>query len=414
MTERTDVHIRHAAKRPGHPVLKGITWLVAATAGFGLVFVQTYKTQVESHITTEDIAPLLGPDRPAAALPPADGSSGRPVNILLMGSDDRSGGNAAIGGKNSGKLNDTTLILHISADRSRIEVVSIPRDTMVKLSECERSDGSIQKAYSGQFNESFGNGARTTGLNSDGAACTVRTVESLTDIHIDHYAVIDFVGFVNMVDAVGGVPMCIPTEYADAYSGTYLSPGPQVLNGPQSVAYVRMRKGINTTGSDLDRIDRQQEFLKNLASKILSAQMLYRPQDVTNFVKAVADSLTVDEELGSLDYLAGLAYSLRGLDPSTGIVMSTAPVETYPADHYRVQFSNKASAMWAAIIADQPIAPLLDAQSNSPSNAVGADAGTPATGGAAPAIDAGPPATEGAAPAVDPSSQDGILAACAS
>lgn len=400
MTEQTDVRVRHAAKRRGHPVLKAITWLVAGVSGFGLVFVQTYKTQAESHITTEDIAPLLGPNRPAAALPPADGASGKPVNILLMGSDDRSGGNAAIGGKNSGKLNDTTLIMHISADRSRIEVVSIPRDTMVKLSECQRSDGTVQKPYFGQFNETFGNGARGTGLNSDGAACTVRTVESLTGIFIDHYAVVDFVGFVGMVEAVGGVPMCIPVKYADAYSGTYLDPGPQVLNGQQAVSYVRMRKGTNTTGSDLDRIDRQQQFLKNLASKVLSAEMLYRPQDITNFIKAVADSLTVDPKLGDLDYLGGLAFSLRSLDPSTGIIMATAPVETYPADPNKVQFSSKAPALWAAIVADQPIAPLLDKQSASPAN-------TPIDAGAATPAD---PGTEGAA--VDPNSQEGILAAC--
>ena len=111
--------------------------------------------------------------------------------------------------------------------------------------------------------------------------------------------------------------------------------------------YVRMRHGINTSGSDLDRIDRQQEFLKNLASKVLSAQMLYRPQDVTNFIKAVADSLTVDHDLGNLDYVGGLAYSLRSINPSTGITFATAPIEAYPPNpKNRVQFSGKATAIW--------------------------------------------------------------------
>jgi len=400
MTEQTDVHIRHAAKRPGHPVLKGITWLVAATAGFGLVFVQTYKAQVESHITTEDISQLLGPDRPAAALPPVDGSSGAAVNILLMGSDDRSGENASIGGKEGGKRNDTTLIMHISADRSRIDVVSIPRDTVVKIPDCDRSDGSSQKGWTDLFNVAFANGA-AKGSNADGAACTIKTVEKLTGIPIDHWAVIDFVGFRDMVDAVGGVPVCIPVKYADAYSGTYLDPGPQVLDGSQAIGYVRMRHGKNVSGSDLDRIDRQQEFLKNLASKVLSAQMLYRPQDVTNFIKAVADSLTVDNDLGSLDYVGGLGFSMRNLNPSTGLVFATAPVVGDPTNANHVIFSSKAAAIWQAIIADQPIAPLLDAQSNSPANT--------ATGAA---TDPGTPATDGAAPAVDPNSQEGILAAC--
>ena len=255
MTEQIDVHIRHAAKRPGHPVLKGLTWLVAGAAGFGLVYVQTTVKQFESRITVEDISPLLGPDRPAAALPPADGSSGRAVNILLMGSDDRSGENAAIGGKEGGKRNDTTLILHLSADRSRIDVVSIPRDTVVKIPNCDRSDGSSQKGWTDMFNVAFSNGA-AKGSNADGAACTIKTIETLTDIHIDHWAVIDFVGFRDMVNAVGGVPMCIPEQYADAYSGTYLNAGPQVLDGSQAISYVRMRHGKNTSGSDLDRSDR--------------------------------------------------------------------------------------------------------------------------------------------------------------
>ncbi len=400
MTEQIDVHIRHAAKRPGHPVLKGLTWLVAGAAGFGLVYVQTTVKQFESRITVEDISPLLGPDRPAAALPPADGSSGRAVNILLMGSDDRSGENAAIGGKEGGKRNDTTLILHLSADRSRIDVVSIPRDTVVKIPNCDRSDGSSQKGWTDMFNVAFSNGA-AKGSNADGAACTIKTIETLTDIHIDHWAVIDFVGFRDMVNAVGGVPMCIPEQYADAYSGTYLNAGPQVLDGSQAISYVRMRHGKNTSGSDLDRIDRQQEFLKNLASKVLSAQMLYRPQDVQDFVMAVADSLTVDADLGDLTFVGGLAYSLRGVDPSTGLVFSTAPVEAYPADHNRVQFSKKAKAVWQAIIADQPIAPLLDAQSGSPANT-----------GATPGTDGGAVAPDGGTAVVDPNSQEGILAAC--
>ena len=120
------------------------------------------------------------------------------------------------------------------------------------------------------------------------------------------------------------------------------------------------------TGSDLDRIDRQQEFLKNMAKKVLSAEMLYRPQDITNFLGAVADSLTVDPQMGDLTYVAGLGFSLRNLDPSAGIVMATAPIGTYPADPNRVQFTSAADAVWSALATDQPIAPLLDSQSASP------------------------------------------------
>ena len=141
----------------------------------------------------------------------------------------------------------------------------------------------------------------------------------------------------------------------------------------------------------------RQEFLKNMASKVLSADMLYRPQEVADFIGAVADALTVDESLGDLDYVAGLAFSLRNLNPGSGIVMATAPVETYPQDKNRVQLSKKAQAVWDAIIADQPIAPYLDNQSANPINEP---------------VDPSAPATPPAEGEVDPHSEEGILAAC--
>ncbi len=361
------VRVRHATKTRTHRVLRGFAWTLAAAAGFGLVFAQTYKTKLEAEFVTEDITPLLGPDRPAAPKNPVDGASGVPVNILLMGSDDRSGENGAIGGKEAGKRNDTTLIMHISADRSRIDVVSIPRDTVVRISDCDRSDGTSQRGWNGLFNIAFANGAEN-GSNADGAACTIKTVESVTDVFIDHFVVVDFVGFRDMVDAVGGVPMCIPNDVRDDYSGTNLTAGPQVLNGSQALAFARMRHGNGLSGSDLDRIDRQQELLKNLASKVLSAEMLYRPQDLTNFVKAVAGSMTMDEGFGDFDTLTGLAFSMRSINPNTDITFATAPVTGDPTDSNHVIFSSKADAVWQAIIDDRPIAPLLDAQSSAPVN----------------------------------------------
>lgn len=408
MSETQYVRARHATKITGHPILKFIAFSAIAVVSFGTVFAQTFVDKIEARITTENIDPLLGPDRPEIVVNPEDGAAGRALNIVLMGSDDRSGENAAIGGVEQGKRNDTTIIMHVSADRQRVELVSIPRDTMVQIENCERSDGTSQRGWHAEFNVAFANGA-ANGNNADGAACTVKTIEALTNVYIDHFAVIDFVGFRDMVNAVNGVPMCIPVEYADAYSGTYLSPGPQVLNGDQAISYVRMRKGKNVTGSDLDRIDRQQEFLKNLARKVLSAEMLYRPQEVTNFIKAVADSLTVDEKLGDVNYLGGLAFSLRHLDPGNGIVMATAPVETYPADHNRVQFSRKAPAIWEALRNDQPIAPLLDQQSASPANEVGVSDST--AGGS---TDAGGANGEGGSSSVDidQHSEQAILDAC--
>ena len=401
------VRVRHATTTRRHRVLNGFVWTLAAVAGFGLVFTQMSLAKWDDTLVTVNIDPLLGPDRPAAPQNPVDGASGVPVNVLLMGSDDRSGENGVIGGQEAGKRNDTTLIAHISADRSRIDVVSIPRDTVVRIADCDRSDGTSQRGWTGLFNIAFANGAEN-GSSSDGAACAIKTVESLTDIYIDHFVVVDFVGFQDMVDAVGGIPMCIPNDVEDAYSRTDLSAGPQVLDGREALAYARMRHGTGLTGSDLDRIDRQQELLKNLASKVLSAEMLYRPQDLTNFVKAVAGSMTMDEGFGDFNTLTGLAFSMRGINPNTDVTFATAPIIGDPNDSNHVIFSSDAPAVWQAIINDQPIAPLLDAQSNAPVNDSTIATGTGGTDpSAAPSSPAATPAGGSTAP-----SQEDILNAC--
>lgn len=368
LTTHVNTRIRHATRAKSHRVLKALTLLVAGVLGFGIVFSQTLVQQVESRITTHNISPLLGDDRPPPALPPDDAAKGRALNILLMGSDDRSGVNAQIGGKAEGQRNDTTIIMHISADRQRVEMLSIPRDSMVRLAECTRSDGSVQKSYFGMFNEAYANGGKY-GSKSDAAVCTIRTVESLTGIRIDHWAIVDFAGFQSMVDAVGGVPMCIPHDVWDPYSGLNIGAGPQVLNGTQALQYARARHGTGFTGSDLDRIDRQQILLKNLARKVIGAEVLLNPKELFAFISAAAESVTMDEELGNIDgYTLGLGLSMRDLKPSTGIVMGTVPVKGWTQDKNRLEFTSQATKVFAAMANDQPIAPLLDTSSASPAN----------------------------------------------
>jgi LCP family protein required for cell wall assembly len=398
--------VRHATQVKRHPVVHGLIWAFAAALGFAIVFTQTAVQQVEARIETHNVSPLLGDDRPAPALPPDDAAKGRALNILLMGSDDRSGENAAIGGKEAGQRNDTTIIMHISADRSRVELLSIPRDSMVRLAQCERSDGSTQKSYTGMFNEAFANGGKF-GSKSDAAACTMRTVESLTNIRIDHWAVVDFVGFQAMVDAIGGVPMCIPKAVKDKYSGLDLPAGPQVLDGTEALQYARARHGTGFSGSDLDRIDRQQILLKNLARKVVGAEVLFNPKDLFGFISAAAQTVTMDEQLGNIDgYSVGLGLSLRNLNTKTGIVMATVPVKGYAPDPNRVEFSAAAAPIFAAMASDQPIAPLLDKTSASPANdpEAGQEPSTPAS-----------PGTDGGTGTEPPrETEEEILASCAS
>lgn len=368
MSQPETIRVRHATRTPGHPVLRAVLWTIAAVAGFGIVLAQTAVQRVESQIETYNLNPQLGDDRPAPALPPEDGAKGRALNILLMGSDDRSGANEALGGYEAGQRNDTTIIMHISADRQRIEMLSIPRDSMVRLAQCTRSDGSVQKPYTGMFNEAFANGGKF-GSKADAAVCTIKTVEALTNIRIDHWAVVDFVGFEAMVNAVDGVPMCIPHDVYDPYSGLSLSAGPQVLDGTQALQFARARHGTGFSGSDLDRIDRQQQLLKNLARKVVGAEVLFKPTSLTGFISAAASSVVMDEQLADINgYSAGLAFSLRNFDTRTGLVMATVPVKGYAPDPNRVEFASSAQAIFAAMAADQPIAPLLDSNSASPAN----------------------------------------------
>ncbi len=376
MSAPTTRTVRHATRRPGHPVLTGFAWAAATLVGFGAVLTQTYVSKAEAQITTIDIEALLGPDRPAPALPPADGAAGLALNIVLIGSDARDGENESIGGYEAGMRSDTALLMHISADRSRVEVISFPRDSMVKLAPCTRANGTTQRTYTGMFNEAFANGATGAADSATamayGAACTIATIESLTNIRVDHYAVVDFSGMVRTVDAVGGVPMCIQKDVYDKYTGLDLKAGPIVMDGYTATQYARMRHGTGLSGSDLDRIDRQQILLKNLARKVMGTEVLFNPKALTDFLAAALSSVTVDPQLGDITYDAGLAFSLRNLNLSEDLIMGTVPVRGYAPDPNRVEFIPQASAaIFAAIANDQPIVDLLDKQSTSPANDLG-------------------------------------------
>jgi anionic cell wall polymer biosynthesis LytR-Cps2A-Psr (LCP) family protein len=160
-----------------------------------------------------------------------------------------------------------------------------------------------------------------------------------------------------------------------------------VLNGVQALQYARARHGNGFSGSDLDRIDRQQQLLKNLARKVVGADVLFNPKDLFAFISATAQTVTMDEQLGNIDgYSVGLGLSLRNLDPKAGIVMATVPVKGYAPDPNRVEFAAGAPAIFAALAQDQPMAPLLDKNSASPANdpeaAAAPDPAAPPAGGA--------------------------------
>ncbi|WP_165959311.1 LCP family protein, partial [Actinomadura sp. KC345] len=265
------------------------------------------------------------------------------LNILLMGSDSREGENARYGVE-PGQRSDTTILLHISPGGESAIGISFPRDSMVQMPSCKKEDGAVVPAQFGQINAAFSNG---------GAACTWRTIESLTKIHIDHYVEVDFTGFKRVVDALGGVEICVPRPINDPKAELRLKAGRQTVRGDQALGYVRTRYALGN-GSDLDRIKRQQAFMASIVKKATGKGMLTDPGRTYDFLSAVAKSIKADEDL-TLSVMQKLAGSLREM--SAGKVrFVTVPVQPYPQDPNRVQFDQaQAEPLFRAVREDNKV-----------------------------------------------------------
>ena len=274
--------------------------------------------RLDGQIDRENLDGRLGDNRPEKL----NGS----LNILLIGSDSRRGSNARYGSE-PGQRSDTTILLHISPGGEEAIGISFPRDSMVQMPPCKKKDGTTVPAQFGMINAAFSNG---------GPACTWRTIESLTDIHIDHYVEVDFAGFKRVVDALGGVEICVPRRIDDPKAELRLRAGRQVVRGEQALGYVRTRYGLGD-GSDLDRIKRQQAFMASVVKEATDKGMLTDPGRTYDFLSAVTKSIKADDGL-SLSVMQKLAGGLRGM--SAGKVrFVTVPVEPYPQDPNRVQFN---------------------------------------------------------------------------
>jgi len=344
--------VRHSGRETRHSVARVLAVVVSAVLGFVIVFAQSFTGSVSASIEATDITSLVTKTPEA---PPVDSDAGEPLNILLMGSDVRTGENADIGGDVAeGMRNDTTIIAHISGDRSRIDLVSIPRDLQVPISECTLFDGTVVPGWTDDFNVAFSNGGQQ-GNAAEAAACVINTIHDVFDLRVDHYAVVDFVGFIDMVDALGGVPMCIPERIVSSKAQLELDAGPQVLDGETALAYARLRTAEvgDVSGSDLQRISRQQQLLEATFRAALSKNLLTDAAALTQFVKAGAESLSTDEELASPTYLIGLAYSLRGIG-ADDLTFETIPWR-YTEDFLNVEMTEDAEVMLDDLRNDRPL-----------------------------------------------------------
>jgi LCP family protein required for cell wall assembly len=308
---------------------------------------------MQGNIKSADVTALLG-TRPTQAPPanPNDPSTGRAVNIVLIGSDTRSGQNGTIGGVVGGMRSDTTIVLHISADRTQVQAVSIPRDSMVQIPACQRSNGTTSAAYYGMFNSAFSIGSQS-GKVSDAAACTIKTIEQTTHVFIDHYVVIDFAGFISMINALGGVPICIPQAINSPEAGLKVPAGFQTLDGTTALAYARARYGVGD-GSDTSRIFRQQRLLAATVQDVRSKNLLTDVPQLIQFLNAATSSVTADPGLASIPSMSGLAFSLKGVNLGS-INFMTIPFGPDPTDPNRVVWTKPAAGIWAKVANDQPL-----------------------------------------------------------
>lgn len=267
-------------------------------------------------------------------------------NILLIGSDSRSGrGNSRYGRDKGTQRSDTTILLHLPQDRGSATAVSIPRDLMTEIPSCLQPDGSRTRVSFAQFNWAFEWG---------GAACTIRTVEKLTGIRIDHHMVIDFRGFKRMVDAVGGVEVCLKEPVDDVQAKLRLPAGRQTLRGEQALGFVRARHSLGN-GSDTERMERQQHFLGSLVKKVQSNGVLLNPARLYPLLDAATSSVTTDPGLASLRNMYELVRGVRGI-PTDRITFLTVPRRPYAPNPNRDELVEPdATRLFRQLREDEPV-----------------------------------------------------------
>ena len=262
------------------------------------------------------------------------------LNILLVGVDKRDNltrrqQNLLHLGRDIGERTDTMMLIHLSEDHKRITVVSIPRDSWVTIP--GKGEHKINSAYQ------FG-----------GPKLTVQTVRQLTGLPIHHYVEVNVLGFIEVVDAVGGVEVCTPVPINDTKTKFNLPAGTHELDGVQALFYARTRA---TARSDLDRIDRQQQVISALLDRALSGGTLANPVRLTGLINSALRTLTVDR--GLAQNLLGLAEQLRDVSTDdvefTTVPLADVDYKTPTGESAVLWDKTAAKDLFRRIKADEPL-----------------------------------------------------------
>ena len=324
-----------------HPVVRAIavsTVMVLLALGCSGYLVYRH---LEGNVTVSDALSKITEPRPERVV--VEGPK-QPMNVLILGNDSRAGQKAVLG--NTPGLSDTTILLHLSANRKRAYGVSIPRDLMVDRPACtdKRTGKRLPPEDPAQWNDAFALG---------GESCTIQQFEKMTGVRIDHFVTVNFAGFKNMVDALGGVPVCLPKEVDDPIGRIYLPAGSYTVKGEQALDYVRVRHSIGTTDTgDIGRMKRQQAFLAAMANKALSAGTLFNIKRLYDFLDAATKSLTTDPGLRKLTTMASLAQQVKGIGLDK-VQFLSMPFEAYEPDPNRLQAAPEAQQLWRLLRKDE-------------------------------------------------------------
>ncbi|AJP05681.1 transcriptional regulator [Streptomyces cyaneogriseus subsp. noncyanogenus] len=320
--------------------------LILGAAGAGYLYYQHLNGNIEKD-------PLnLGDSKVAEPTPNAAGQV--PLNILVIGSDARdSKENQELGGARetfgATPLADVQMLVHLSADRSNMSVVSMPRDTLVRIPKCtDPDDGKVYPASEGRVmtNQSLGHG---------GPGCTVATWQELTGIHIDHFVMVDFAGVVSMADAVGGVPVCVDANIHSRDSkghgsGLKLAKGTHPVKGEQALQWLRTRYGFED-GSDLARAKAQHMYMSAMVRQLRENATLSNPNKLRRLAEEATEALTVDPGLDTVKKLYDLSTELRKVKPER-ITMTTMPNRYVGA---RVEPTEDAEQLFRLVREDIPL-----------------------------------------------------------
>ena len=292
-----------------------------------------------------------------------DSFEGRAVNILVVGTDSRNGASGELGAGDAddvpGLRNDSTMVIHVSADRSRVQIVSIPRDTLVDIPACKHRDGTTSEPTSDDmFNNAMVYGSNGGDDQEDiapGIACVKSTVEKLSGMSIDAFMVVDFAGFINMIDALGGVWFNIPEHIEDESAQLYIDAGCWKLSGTHALAYMRSRKGQGD-GSDISRIGRQQQLISAMLRELQEKNYVTDPGALINFLQAAISAVNVSDNLGNASSDASLLINVLQKVDRTNIQFVTMPVEEPSWDpNRRIPSEPMARNVWTALKNDQAL-----------------------------------------------------------